>query len=1128
MKFKRPEWKWDLKLPEFLKPSPSVYGGWKKFVRQIPPESRSILKSYQHFIVLGMQKSGKTELIQSLIDQSQDLYPFDTTYTEMPEAQFYIGPRQVIEEISFPTLENRSIKGRKQIIRLWKRLFSKTSPLVVVAYDCGLEPTGDLKEQNKLAQLIAGKASLLAEISKKPIKLRVALTHLDKVPGYLEFARFLKQQNLTFTIPLSSDFETNHLATHLQSFAEEHLTLILTSVSHTDYTKILQFFKQMPYLFSAVEEFLRAIVSRVSLKNSIDLDKLCLTSNQESSSSSSVFQWAQTTSIPLFFRYPLLRHQITAGLLYTGIATLLIHSYLNVRNELIYVKKGIESLDLLQFPSFYNQIANHREPIKSQPHLLSSVYPYFFTNQLDTAKDQLAHRIRKHIIEPSFRKTILENKGEFKYLYFLGLMQSTADNHMGKFVYKNAGDWSKVLGIDEKLIKTYVTCSLKPLPATLLTESKVSPFLPLTSLDPWFSYLKKIKHITDQPIFIEQSTEEREINKETERLLVAVSRLRGDPLIFAIATLLDEAGFKENENIKTVHWVGENIDALENFLLFIMHTYIPTPNIQGMNITQFFAKIKEVTLLSASENELYNFTLNGQLFSFDSKKWTDHIITHNIEESLQEYMSANSDSNGAIFFSHTHEPPEPTVAHFQELFPVFKTQVVIPGRYSRGDFEKKVRSPAEKLASFIDSLPINIEEKKRFSNFLTRETINYIQNYQSKYITFFQAYDFEIDSIKGAKKLLKELSKPTASFYDFLRTVQHQTNVFAQPILSMKTTEGLHEFAFLDSLLQHKDDQIPITEYQKLMGQILEELENPPLNPLVPTRLAPHLTPVAQFSLNIFQNRPDSHLLKMQECLNQIGIPERYQPSFTKPLILVYKLGLQELKSGIESLWEAEYHPKIETVLSKFPFNSKETTVATFEEVEELLNPTSKFQQELKEIAALLSIQKGAFWAPAQENLVSLDKKIYRELNHASYIAHLLWDQEGKPKPLTIRICSIPFTTKIPHSVPSLSYIIAGGESMYNFNQDPSWQTFSIDWWKPESSYIGMELLNKTRSTKYYRNLQGPSSLWSFFTLLQRGEKEDANIWKWNLPGKNDTDTPTVSFRFEKNPEELFQPSEIL
>jgi hypothetical protein len=89
--------------------------------------------------------------------------------------KFYLGPRQVIQEMSSATLENRSIKVRKQVIRLRKKLYANQNPVILITYDCSSMQIRDSKEINKWAGWIAGKITLLAEICKRPLKARVAL-----------------------------------------------------------------------------------------------------------------------------------------------------------------------------------------------------------------------------------------------------------------------------------------------------------------------------------------------------------------------------------------------------------------------------------------------------------------------------------------------------------------------------------------------------------------------------------------------------------------------------------------------------------------------------------------------------------------------------------------------------------------------------------------------------------------------------------------------------------------------------------------------------------------------------------------------------------------------------------------
>ncbi len=1121
LKFKLPKFNLHAPLPKLFQPSQlSFYAAWKKFIRQIPTESRSIIKSYQHFIVMGNEKSGKTDLIQGLIEQSQDLYPFETTLTELPDMQFYLGPRQVIQEMSFATLENRSIKIRKQVIKLWKKLYANHDPVILITYDCSTMLNRDSKEINRLAQWIAGKITLLSEICKKPLKTRVALTFLDKIPGYLEFARFLKQQNISYSISLSSNFESDLLARDFKEFSEKHLSLILTSVTHDEYLKILSFLKEMPFILPSIEEFLRALATRVSFKEAIELDMLAFTSSQESSTSFTLFHWTKSPSSALFFRYPMLKHQLAASCVFVVALSMIVNMYTKIHSELVLVQKGIDQLDLLQFTTFREKVVPESVKIANYraTHFLSSINPHFFEKKLQTDKNRLAHRIRKHLIEPEYRKTILENKGELKYLYFVALMRSSADNRIGKFVLKSASQWAQTLNIEENLLRTYLSYCSEPVPIQQLCESKASPFISLTSRAPWLAFLKKFQEVKQQPVFLEQTYEE--VIRESEKLLTAISRLRNDPLVFGMATLLDEEGFVDNENIKTVHWIGENVDALENFLVFLKQTYVPPTNLQGMSPSQFFVMIKEFSTKTESENELYNFALMNHNFSFDSNIWTQQVVAHNIEKALQEYMALNSSTDGSIFFNNTPETPIQTLAYAQSQVPFFKTNVTIPGRYSRIDYERKVRSTVEKLAVFVESLTINPEEKKRFVNFLMKESTNYVKTYQDKYVQFFDSYNFEANSIKDLQRLLTELTKSSSGFYEFLRTVHHQTSSFSEPFLALKYIEEFNQFGFLNHVLSEKDGKTPIQEYQQLMSQLLYDLETP--TAAHPSEAYPlQLSSIEKMTVDIFQKTPASYFNKVQECLTQLGVPARFRHLFTKPVMLLYELGLKELKGTLEHYWSTEITPQIAVVFAKFPFNPNVTAVAGVDEVNALFNPKSKFYTDLEKMMSIFCIQKDGTWVPIDGTSAGLEQSLYDQFNRIAKIGHTLWDVEGKPKPLVVKVCPVPFAKQEDaNTVLVNSCIVAGTQSVHNINSDPTWQSLSVEWWKEDLSLVGMTVKNKHTNSKSYRSVQPPPTLWSFFALLKEGQHQD-NKWNWTLATKEGQDAQPVSFLFESNPQKL-------
>lgn len=1130
-KFKIPKWLSDLKFPSLFQTSESsrsFYHVWKRFMGQIPRESRPTINSYQHFIVLGNAKSGKTDLIRGLIEQSQDLYPFDTSYTSDPDIQFYLGPNQVIQEISFAALEDKSIRGRRKTIKLWKKLYVRRDPIIIVAYDCLSTQKDDLRELNRLAQLIAGKVSLLSEITKKPLKVRIALTHLDQIQGYLEFARFLKQENLSFEINLSSDFQSNTLETSLKKFFEDHVTLMLTSCSNRDFSKALSFSKEMPTYFLSIEEFLRVLVSRVSFANCIELDTLSLTSNQESSTSFNPFQWNRLLSMEIFFRYPLLKHQIASAALFLVLVTPLIYFFFIERKELSLSRKGIDQLNLLQFKKFEDKlIPSYVKTFEDRNNeWLAFIKPSFFGENLESTSNRLAERMRKHYIEKEYRKAVLENKGDLKCLYFNAVLHATSDNNLGKFILEDSKNIADALNIDENILKAYIhSChTINEADNEIFDFVKVNPFMPFTSFAPWLNFFNKIQELSDQQIYGEQNFEE--IVNESQKLKTAVNRLLTDPLTHSIASMLEEEKGTDNsnENVKVIRWIGDNSQSLLNFLQFIQESSTVPKEIEGMNIAQFFTRIRQMSGIKDRENQTYNFTLDGHLFTFHTKLWIDLVIAHNVERAIQKYIVINNNSGGTVFFKNINEAPDPIQPIYHGPFPYFAATVAIPGRFTRLEYENKVRATAEKLAHWLDSLAINPEDKKRFTTFLVHEVIGYVQSYGSQYDKYFEQCDIQNVSVQNLKAILKDLAQDSSSFHDFLKFMSYQTSAFSEPVITLKNMKDLNQFNFLNTLLTVDNDEVPYAKYQKLMAELAKDLDKDPQDMAIeyPYSLQPYLTSVAKISSDILQNSPQSYTNKVSGCLDDLGVPKKYHAVFLKPVNQLYKLGLKDLKRCIEHVWSVDFETKIDSLLAKFPFNPEGTETLTLEEVENTFNPNSPFYKTMKEVMCACCLNNEGVWIPLDSQYLQLDETIFVKLNQVQRIANLLWDKGGVPQPINLTIQSIPFSNG-PNDNPIivLSYFVAGDQSVRNLNQTPAWQPLKVEWWKTDNCSVGIELMSKYTNSRSYKCTQKLSSQWGFFELLREAHTEDGLNYTWNVGEDANSGNYSVSFSFQKNPKTL-------
>ncbi|MDX8431342.1 MAG: hypothetical protein SNF33_06030 [Candidatus Algichlamydia australiensis] len=1118
---------WWLRLHQEKKPT--LMGAWKRFIRQIPADSRALVKSHKHFIVFGGPNSGKTELIQGLIQQSEDLFPFDTIYHEESMIQLFFGPKQIVHEIEFPTLEDRSIKMRKQIIRFWKKLFQNRDPIVVIVQNWADEETQDTHDFSRLAQLIGGKLSLLSEICKKPIKVRINLTHLDKIEGYLEFAHYLKQQDLTFSIPLTSRFAVNTLEEKFQTFADQHLPNMLTSLSDKEFIKIQRFFREVPKAFPKIEEFLRAVITRVRSKGFVDLEMLTFSSNSEGSTSLVPFDWKKEAAAAIFFRYPMLKHQIAAVFVASIICGFTYKLYHNDKEHLALANRGIDLLRRCEVAKFQREVLPKYAKLLhfQKPSLYSYALPKFYFKQICKAEEALVKQMYRHILEPNFCHMLLKEEIEFQYIYYLGLMYAVKRNDVGSCFIENLEAFAHQMDLDPNFIKTYIFLSKTP-GYQLAKEKtvKINPNLSLTSLRPWIKFLKYFDRLNNEPVFMSHNFET--LHFEAVNLLNTLDYLQNNPVVAFASVLEEDKNFQnappeEFEHVKTVSWIYQNRHKLKEFLLFIKNTSIDLPDVRNLNISQLFAQVDEIQKINQIPETLFNFIIEGNSYSFLSKKWTELTVNHSVQRALQEFIVHNTNSGGRIFFTNCDQPLPPVMTTFMGQFPLIREDRAVPAKYSRIAFEKNVRMTTEVLLEKVEELPLAKDEKIRFNHFLRNEVASYIKKFQEHYLSFYHACQINTEGLQEIKGTLRGLLKTTAPFYDFLQCFHYHSGAFSQETSCLESFEELNQFAFLANIFDVENREEALEPYFRVVADILSDLERDSPESLDSfPYLSANLTPAANIGLQILQNTEGSYRNQVIASLEEMEIPKYFHKPFLQPIEALYKVGLIELKKIIEDLWREELSPSVNALFEKFPFALDSNKIASIEEVAAKLNPKSQLWQRVHELISSVSKQDGDRWVSKDPENINLNGQIFSLLSRFSKATNGLWDEKGNPRELTFKFRPIPFSyTANVNPLPICSYIRVGDKIFRNFNQESATETLRFPWWEELPACVGVELLNKkTRVTSHRTKKEAPKH-WSFFHVLKQGRQESKNLWTWTFPS-GQGEVREASIFFETSPDTLF------
>ncbi|MGD8382845.1 MAG: hypothetical protein PVJ11_11920, partial [Syntrophobacterales bacterium] len=304
-------------------PSSTLLTIWKEFLLQIPKEFRRSIMMYEPFVVLGESGVGKSSLIDNCTDWQGQARQFYPSYTTDPLLQIYLGSKVVVQEIPSALLNDSSKPARAALRKLWKPLFRKREPTVVVVLN-GIGILSDTIESiKKHAQMIRGKINIISRIRRKPVKICLALTHMDQHNGFLEFSSFLNRNNIPLDLTFGSKAELQNLETCLEPY-EDYLSHALTTLPAGEYLKVISFLRRAPELLSRISVFGRILQGPDPLSPEPEIVRVCLTSQEEGDEVTSNPFVSSLTTEDFRRLQPLLKHQIAAaavlvlGLIYLG------------------------------------------------------------------------------------------------------------------------------------------------------------------------------------------------------------------------------------------------------------------------------------------------------------------------------------------------------------------------------------------------------------------------------------------------------------------------------------------------------------------------------------------------------------------------------------------------------------------------------------------------------------------------------------------------------------------------------------------------------------------------------------------------------------------------------------------
>lgn len=1131
-----------------VKPQPlprsSLRKIWKDFVRQIPPRLRRSILIYRPFVVMGDLGSGKSTLIDSYTDwrgQARQFYP---SHTADPRLQNYIGTKVLVQEIPGALLNNTSKDAHEALIRLWKPIFRRREPTVILALNWQSLASGARENFRRQAQMMRGKINVLAKACGRPVKVCVALTQMDQLEGFVEFAEFVQHSGLPSYLDLRAADGATPLADALEPY-EAQLGRALTTLPAGRYLKVLNFLKDVRKVFSPLAAFVKVLQQHDPLSPSPHMARLCLCHPDGGAAGfSNPFEYVLTSS-EVRAHNPLLKHRraalaiAVAGLAYLGWGlTYEWHLFNSIDNTL----DRMEAEPPAAYTEELHQMFPNFGATLTQTPVLTFL-PNFFPRWDQDIRERLVTYIRKFFLQPKFEKLTSNDEDREKMVYLLALIYATRDNELGELVLSRRADWVDHLELPPDLISDYVTNRLQPDNHYLiLPTGGKTHFRPDASESPlpWLVFFTKVGIAGKQQVITPAYLQE--LQGRADFFLKVTKRAKRYELTGRIVDLLDRLTPVGGQ----ITWIRQHDHSwsqgeLKDFLEFIASGDVAYESTDGMDLVEFIENLKIMTKLGSRDPaDDFHFTFKGEGYDFKAADWSNLLHRSRIALFIRDYIQKERGADDIIFFGKDSGFPDVVMnpTNNGQLFFVGKGRV--DGRLTRDAFEQRVKPVLAEVPDLLKSLPVGAEEKGRLSSFILKQSLAYADRYVSAYRQYYSEFHIQAKNLGELRFVVEQILSPASPFQEFLVTMRDNTDLdLGKSVYLSRFAEKLNTFAFIKRLMLEKDNAFPeLDKYRAILQQMIADVESS--QPYVAgdsedaaAELKSVLSPLGRISLDIFRNDDNSYERLAKAWLKNVGLEARWQAPFMEPVQMAFLIGRADVEPAIAKIWSHLRNYYILPMHKKFPFDDKTEAVIAPEDVQAVAFPQGAFWKSFKAYLAPLCREEAGRWTErtsspgvfGSRQTFRLPAGMLSQVNALSKLSGMLYNDKGAPKPLRVAIKPSPLP---PHGKKGpavvLSYLHCGQASVFAFNQQPAWQQLDIQWWKRLSSAVGIQSETVQETLKTFKEVSVPEGHWSFFRLLQKAGRSDENRYSWqvDMPGKKGVPV-NIEFAVRSDPWAVFR-----
>ncbi len=632
-------------------PSQRLLSIWEKFSSRLPSGVRLPLPEYAHFVVLGNSGAGKSALIGRKIDWQGQASQFIPSFTADPLMQVYLGSSTVAQEFSAVVQDATGRSYNAALSKLWRGMEIDQAPTVLIVLMAPLLASATPDQVRQQAQLLRGKINVLAAATGSSPRVRLCLTHMDRVRGYSDLARFLHKNHLPLELEVGAE-PSSDLPAALLAY-ERYLPRALTTLPVTTFESVVDFLRGTELLLAPVISLVQALSEGSAASQRPELQRVYFSSLSADEQVGNPFDpppHLRTAPLGSFlsrwlrsFGVRPVHALLGLGLIGLGLGSLALitkrHHALVARAAAAGVGFDASVERARKTQSSGESDVVRRAELQASEALLATqtaedhwrLLRLIYRPDKRENEQRFVDSIRRGYLLPSLERAIRQ-RDRSKILSSLVALYATAGNTLGALILAQPTDWSTDLTVPRDTLLRYIHHSKEPwtevaliaLPPLPLDSARVS----VSELAPWRAFLSSVAQAIKKP-FVTYA-ELRQLQQQGADLREALTQIRRASLWrqlyrnLAEESPLDMAKLfgRDASALTPSSWVTDHQSALERVLQLVQESSIQTEQAGTKSLYQLLLWLNDSgsppsTAQPRSDEELWRFLLPNDSASYD-------------------------------------------------------------------------------------------------------------------------------------------------------------------------------------------------------------------------------------------------------------------------------------------------------------------------------------------------------------------------------------------------------------------------------------------------------------------------------------------------------------------------------